>query len=399
MIQWINARQAGIVAARNEVKETDVHVYGALEANLVEASMAGKPGVINSVLPHTTVDLASYSCYISLTSPERLEKAVDFIAANLPATAAFGQNPHSVYLGEFGYPENGDGGAATVNDRMNTALAVIKSRGVKWAVYWQVYCNEERKPPTTEPVNAKDAAVMGFWMVKPDGKPGMAWHRYRQALAVSDPARSTTSAIKSGLTELFTEGFDRPDGTDIGPDWTKASHYGTVNQSLKDHHLRLDIPDGSKIPWGCMTLHLKNPTVLGRGLNPGEYYEFSIARKSDAGMAGVELFGSDQLRQGMGMTGSCPLRAWNSTTWIPISINDQGKPVDYDWSTPHVLGVRFDSADGHFATFSYYIDGNYAGSWLVVTSNKTLNTIGLFAQSESNDSSAEFGSLTIFGKR
>jgi hypothetical protein len=63
------------------------------------------------------------------------------------------------------------------------------------------------------------------------------------------------------------------------------------------------------------------------------------------------------------------------------------------------MGVRFDSADGHFATFSYYIDGNYAGSWLVTTGNKTLNNIGLFAQSETSNSSAEFGSLTVFGKR
>lgn len=403
MIQWINARQAGIVAARNEVKDTDVHVYGALEANLVEASMAGKPGVINSVLPHTTVDLASYSSYISLQSPGRLEKAVDFIAANLPPTAAFGQNPHSVYLGELGYPENGDEGVEGVNQRLNSVFAVVKSRGVKWVLYWDVYCNELRKTPTTgpatPPVNGEDAAVMGFWMVKPDGRPGMAWHRYRQVLTSADSTRNTTSSIKSDLTQLFAEIFDRPDGIDIGANWTKASHYGTVNQSLKDHHLRLEIPDGSKIPWGCMTLHLTNHDILGRGLVPGEYFEVTLARRSDRGMAGVELFASDQLRQGMGMGASTPLQVWNGTTWAPISIDDQGHYVSYHWSTPHTLGVRFDSADGNFATFSYYIDGNYAGSWLIRTANKTLNTIGLFAQSESNNSSVDFGDLTVFGKR
>jgi hypothetical protein len=399
MIQWINARQAGIVAARTEVKDTDVHVYGATEANLVEASMEGKPGVINSVLPHTTVDLVSYSCYISLKTPERLGKAIDFIAANLPPTAAFGQTPHSIYLGEFGYPENGDEGADGVNSRMNSALAIVKSKGVKWALFWEVYCNELKKPVTTAPVNGNDMAVMGYWMVKPDGKPGVAWHRYRQAIITSDPARATSSAIKAGLTPIFIDRFDRPDGTDLGPTWSEHSHYGTVNQSLHDHHLLMEIPDGSKIPWGSATLDLKNPAALGRGLNVGEYYEFTIARKSEQCSAGVELFGSDQLRQGAGMADSTPLMVWNSITWIPVSIDDQGQSISYDWSQPHTIGVRFDSADGHFTSFSYYIDGNYAGSWLAKTGNKTMNTIGLFAQSRFDSSSVEFSNLALFGRK
>lgn len=110
MIDWLNARQAGIVQARAEIGG-DVHVYGATEANRLEDSMAGHPGVANSVLPYTTVDLASYSCYSMLDTKEHLAAAVDFLAAHLPATAAFGRSAHSVYLGEFGYPENGREGA------------------------------------------------------------------------------------------------------------------------------------------------------------------------------------------------------------------------------------------------------------------------------------------------
>jgi len=52
MIQWLNARQAGIVKARTEVGSTEVHVYGATEVNRLEDSIAGKPGMANSVLPH-----------------------------------------------------------------------------------------------------------------------------------------------------------------------------------------------------------------------------------------------------------------------------------------------------------------------------------------------------------
>ena len=400
MIRWINARQAGIAAARNEIKDTDVKVYGATEANLVEASMEGKPGVINSVLPHTTVDLCSYSCYISLTSPERLEKAIDFIAANLPPTVAFGQNAHSIYLGEFGYPENGDEGADGVNKRINSALAVVKSRGVKWALYWEVYCNELKKPVTTAPVNGNDLAVMGFWMVKPDGKPGVGWHRYRQAIITSDPTRATTSAIKANLTQLYADNFDRPDGPDLGSTWSQHSHYGTVNQSLRDHHLRMEIPDASKIPWGSATLDLKNPAVLGHPLDIGAYYEFTVARKSDRGMAGTELFGSDQLRQGMGHPASSPMMVWNGITWIPFSLDNQGEVVNYDWTQPHTIGVRFDTADGHFAQLQLLYRRHlrrFAGSSRLAI--KTLSTIGLYSQSETNNSSIEFSDLKIFGPK
>src|SRR5689334_19260621 len=45
MIKWLNARQAGIRKAREEVRDTNVHVYGATEANRVIDSMHGRPGV------------------------------------------------------------------------------------------------------------------------------------------------------------------------------------------------------------------------------------------------------------------------------------------------------------------------------------------------------------------
>jgi hypothetical protein len=191
MIAWLNARQAGIVKARSEAGATDVHIYGAAEANRLEDSMADKPGVANSVLPFTTVDLASYSSYKFLDTPERLAKAVDYMAAHLPPTAAFGQNPRSIYLGEFGYPENGSEGVAGVNTRFDNAIKITTEKGLPWAVFWEVYCNEpvDNSPPL--PLNGKtnDHNVRGFWMVKPDGSPSIAWHRYRHLFTAADPVR------------------------------------------------------------------------------------------------------------------------------------------------------------------------------------------------------------------
>jgi hypothetical protein len=399
MIQWLNARQAGIVKARAEVGGTDVHVYGATEANRLEDSMAGKPGVANSVLPYTTVDLASYSCYNFLDTPERLARAVDYLAAHLPPTAVFGRNPHSVYLGEFGYPQNGREGLEGVNHRLDNAITVARDKGLPWAVFWEIYCNEPATKDLALPLNGKenDANLHGFWMVKPDGTPGMAWHRYRRLFAEADSQRATVTAVKAGLTQIFADDFDQTAGTNLGSGWTKSSHYGVVNEKIEDHRLRFDIPSGHDIPWGSATLDLKNSAIAGRGLKVGDYFEITLRRLSDQGSLGVELFDSDQLRVGGDeKAGASEMKAWNGVTWVPVAFDDQGKPVDFNWNTDHTLGVRFDSADGHHTTFSYFMDGRYAGSWLIATTNKTLDKIGMYAQSRTDGSAFEFSNLRVY---
>ncbi len=399
MIQWLNARQAGIVKARREATNTDVHVYGATEANRIEDSMAGRPGVANSVLPFTTVDLASYSCYNFLDTPERLAKAVDYIAAHLPPTAVFGQNAHSVYLGEFGYAESGKEGIDGLNRRIDNAISVVNSKGLPWAAFWDVYCNEPKSETLPLPLNGKenDENLRGYWMVKPDGSPSMAWHRYRRLFITADAERATAESIQSGLRQVLSEDFNRPDGTNLGTGWTEAAHYGVVNRALVNHRMTFSIPDGHDIPWGSATLDLKNNDVLGRGLRVGDYFEITLQRLSKEGGLGVELFDSDQLRVGSDLNaGPSGLKAWNGVTWVPVAFDDHGQPVEFDWNQPHTVGVRFDSADGHNTTFSYYIDGRYAGSWLIATTNRTLDKIGVYAQSRTGGAEFEFTKLKVF---
>ncbi|MGO8699660.1 MAG: hypothetical protein ACLQVY_18325 [Limisphaerales bacterium] len=402
MIQWLNARQAGIVKARAEVGETGVHVYGAVEANRVEDSMAGKPGVANSVLPFTTVDLASYSSYHFLDTAEHLAAAVDYLAAHLPATAVFGQNPHSVYLGEFGYPEHGSEGVDGLNRRMDSAVSVVKEKGLPWAVYWEVYCNEPLNNALELPLNGKTNSpnLRGFWMVKPDATPSMAWHRYRRIFALADPHRGTAQAIKAKLSEAFREGFPRPDGKDLGTGWTQAAHYGVVHEQLAGHRLRFEVPDGHDIPWGSATLDLDNRAILGHGLNVGDYFEVTLRRLSEEGGLGIELFDSDQLRVGSDLqSGPSPLKAWNGTTWVAVAFDDHGQPVAFDWNKRHTVGVRFDSADGYRSTFSYYLDGNYAGSWLISTTHKTLDRIGVYVQSKTAGAAFECEDLRVYASQ
>lgn len=271
-----------------------------------------------------------------------------------------------------------------------------------WAVFWEVYCNEPVSEAPPPPLNGKtnNHNLRGFWMVKPDGTPGMAWHRYRRLFIEADSERATTKAIKSKLTLVFRESFNRPDGKDLGPGWTQTSHYGVVNEQLVGHELQFTIPDGHDIPWGSATLDLKNRAVLGHGLEVGGYFEVTLRRLSEQGGLGVELFDSDQLRVGGDLkAGLSGLQSWNGSTWVPVAFDHHGQPATFNWNIAHTLGVRFDSADGHRTTFSYYLDGVYGGSWLVATANMTLDKMGFYVQSRTSGSSFEFGDLRVYAGR
>jgi len=176
MVEWLNARQAGVDQARREAEPQGVHVYHAAEVNRVVQSMrSGFPNMVNKVLPHTHLDLISYSSWDSATShwsdPKVLREALDFIAANAPDSADFGNR--NVYLGEFGMPENGYS-----LEQIRTAIPNAVRTGLDWGcpyiVYWQLYCNELKDPKTKPPVQSNDA-VKGFWLIRPDGTKSWLW--------------------------------------------------------------------------------------------------------------------------------------------------------------------------------------------------------------------------------
>ena len=211
------------------------------------------------------------------------------------------------------------------------------------------------------------------------------------------PAIATAKAAKSGLTLAFTENFNGPDGPNLGAGWTQAAHYGFVNGHILHHRLCFEIPSGHDIPWGSATLDLKNPSILGHGLRPGDYFEVTLRRISQEGGLGVELFDSDQLRVGSDLyRGASPLMAWNGITWVPIAFDKHGSPLKFDWNARHTIGVRFDSADGRRANFSYYLDGRYAGSWTVHRPETTLDKIGVYTQSKTANAQFEFRDLNVY---
>lgn len=162
MIRWLAARQRGVARARAEFAPGAARVFHACEVNLVrQAQKQGAPSVTTDVLPHVSVDLASYSAWDTKDSPAHFAEALAFIAKHKRRTDPFGD--HGVYVGEFGMPES-ECTPQEAFDRTSALLAEAKRFGCPYAVYWQLYCNE---PIATSPkVNAD---YKGFWLVRPDG--------------------------------------------------------------------------------------------------------------------------------------------------------------------------------------------------------------------------------------
>jgi len=191
MIDWLNARQAGVDQARQELGQTGpardgrahVRVYHAAEVNRVVASMEqGRPGLVNAVLPHTKLDLVSYSAWDSATEhfqdPNVLRRALDFIAANTPDSPDFGDR--NVYIGEFGMPEN-EFSAGQIQKAIPNAVNTALDWGCPYIVYWQLYCNELRPGKGPPPVKNNDD-VRGFWLIKPDGSKARTWDYFYSLL-------------------------------------------------------------------------------------------------------------------------------------------------------------------------------------------------------------------------
>ncbi|MCL5278853.1 MAG: hypothetical protein M1376_02975 [Planctomycetes bacterium] len=186
MVEWLNARQAGVNQARWEVRQRGVHVYHAAEVNRVVQSMrTGFPNMVNKVLPYTAVDLISYSAWDAATEhysdPNVLRDALDFIAAHAPDSADFSNR--NVYLGEFGMPENVYS-LDKIQQAIPNAVRTALDWGCPFIVYWQLYCNELKDPNTRVPVQSNDA-VRGFWLIRPDGSKAWTWDYFHGLFAAS----------------------------------------------------------------------------------------------------------------------------------------------------------------------------------------------------------------------
>ena len=185
MIDWLNARQKGVNQARKEVGTDSVWVYHAAEVNRVVSTMKqGRPNMVDKVLPHTELDLVSYSAWDATAkyseNPQILREALDFIAKNMPDSVEFGNK--NVYLGEFGMPEN-KFPSEKIQKVIPGAVETALDWGCPYIVYWQLYCNEFKDKKQKPPVKSNDA-VRGFWLIRPDGSKAWTWDYFYGLLSL-----------------------------------------------------------------------------------------------------------------------------------------------------------------------------------------------------------------------
>ncbi len=177
MVDWLNARQAGVNAARAKVGERGVRVLHSVELNRVLSDDPVR--AVTAVLPHICPDAASYSAYEITHVPQdskqadaetliqsRLSTALAEIRNNIPPGTP-------IYLSEFGFPETElEHGKLDVARLIESVLRVAEAERLSHAFYWQVFDNECTGP---------GIGCRGFWIVRPDGslsKAGKALERH-----------------------------------------------------------------------------------------------------------------------------------------------------------------------------------------------------------------------------
>jgi hypothetical protein len=172
MIDWWNARQDGVQAARLEVQPHNVDVAHACEVNFLNAALQGKVTATNSVVPFTRCDFYSYSSWDIDFDPGTLVRALDLLQSKAPASRRYGRR--NIYLGEYGKPKVQGISDAARFDTIRRLMEAALGWGVRYAVYWQVYCNQ----PIVDNLvgRPKNSQMAGFWLVRPDGLHSPMWN-------------------------------------------------------------------------------------------------------------------------------------------------------------------------------------------------------------------------------
>jgi hypothetical protein len=202
MADWLNTRQRAVDDAKRDTPPDGVQVWHYTEVNHVRLAMQGRPALVNRVLPKTTVDLVSYSCYDTQADPRMLKAALTYIETQLPPKP--GLTGRRVFLGEYGFPKVHH----TPDEQARRSRAVMTA-GIEWGcpliLYWELYNNE---------VDAT-GKQRGFWLIDDQGVKQPVYETHRQFLArarqhVADVTQSagrppSHQAFRTGALRILAE--------------------------------------------------------------------------------------------------------------------------------------------------------------------------------------------------
>lgn len=231
-IAYNNARQEGIVRAREELEATgsivDVEVLGALEVNYLSYNGGGESKLADCVVPYSTADIFSFSDWS--TSNSALADDLDYYLAQINSLRGEENKKtmNDIVLGEFGRAEYYSGQADEENQfaySIETAKIAI-NKGVRYVCYWELMCNERVGGEAARPENED---MRGYWLIKPDGSltktfwylKGLFENRNflsvlpKVVLRLPEPEEEAIPFVEEDI--LFFDNFDdiSPDGPDI----------------------------------------------------------------------------------------------------------------------------------------------------------------------------------------
>jgi hypothetical protein len=198
-IRFLAARQRGVERARREAGPTQARVYHASEVNRVWDGVNGIPTLTTHVLPYVELDLVSWSSYDGMDSAVHAWQGIELIRQHMKPSAAFGKPV--VYIGEVGKPENTGASEAEIIAWWDRALGVFLAQDIPWFIHWELYCNEPKDGTKSDRRPRRADELRGFWLLRPDGRPGYAAQYFERLLqnaggAVPVSQREFTAAKK-----------------------------------------------------------------------------------------------------------------------------------------------------------------------------------------------------------
>lgn len=202
-IQWMQARQAGVVQGRVRGR-VGGSIQHAIEFNLLSHSVQDMPGVLHDIVPQVASDLVAYSAWQTSNQfdTRRMKDAIAFIE-RAPGIAG-----RKVLIAEFGVPNTPPDPAAEPHS--DALLQAFLEMGVN-AFFWEIFNNGV---PTG--------------LIGPDFQHFDPWFALRQALGrrnaaslVNDPAlTSVPGAMDPGQNMPVKVSF-----TNTGDPWYRSVGY------------------------------------------------------------------------------------------------------------------------------------------------------------------------------
>lgn len=169
MAAWWRARQRGVSRARQEAGPNGrCTVQHAAEVNRIADAFRGIPVAATHALPHSPVDLVSWSCYDGINDPVTAWQCLELLHENVRTEDG---KPAPIMIGEIGRPETGQQEQAVV-DWWDQALGVLFAWNVHSIFHWELFCNEPRNASRRNAdlgPNVRSEEMRGFWWFRPDG--------------------------------------------------------------------------------------------------------------------------------------------------------------------------------------------------------------------------------------